>query len=98
MAVANVFLDAFDRVRGVVHKAVKGLTPDQLNARVDDRSNSISWLVWHLTRIQDDHVADAADLEQVWTGHGWSERFDLPFDDHETGYGHDDAQVSLVKV
>jgi hypothetical protein len=98
MAVADVFVDAFDRVRSVVHGAVKDLTPDQLTARVDGKSNSIAWLVWHLTRIQDDHIADAADLEQVWTADGWSERFDLPFDDTETGYGHDSEQVSQVTV
>ena len=98
MASADILIDAFERVRGQVHHVVKDLTPEQLCARVDDRSNSIAWLIWHLTRIQDDHLADAADLEQIWTGHGWSERFGLPFDDTETGYGHSTDQVSAVAV
>jgi hypothetical protein len=45
-------------------------------------------LVWHLTRIQDDHVAGVAGVEQVWTSQGWEGRFGLPFDPRDTGYGH----------
>ena len=69
-----------NRIRGLVHAVVEGLTPDQLAFRVDGQANSIAWLVWHLTRIQDDHVADAADTEQVWTAGGWAKRFALPWE------------------
>ena len=98
MASADVLADAFERVRGVVHSAVRGLTPEQLAKRVDGRANSIAWLVWHLTRIQDDHIADAAGLDQLWTAAGWVDRFGLPFDPSETGYGHSDEQVSAVRA
>jgi len=60
MSVADVFADVFGRVRDSVHATVDGLTQDQLAYRVDPAANSIAWLVWHLTRVQDDHVADAA--------------------------------------
>jgi Protein of unknown function (DUF664) len=95
---AELLIDAFGRIRGVVHRVVEGLTPEQLSFRVGDEANSIAWLVWHLTRIQDDHVADAADFEQVWTSSGWSERFALPFDDSATGYGHSSDEVASVRV
>jgi uncharacterized damage-inducible protein DinB len=91
-------IDAFDRIRQVVHGAVEGLTPDQLAFRVDDRANSIAWLVWHLTRVQDDHVADVARTEQVWTSGGWAERLGLPFPPSATGYGHSPDDVAAVKV
>jgi hypothetical protein len=98
MASADVLVDAFERVHEVVHHVVDGLTPEQLAMRIDGKSNSIAWLIWHLTRIQDDHIADAADLEQIWTSKGWNERFGLPFNDSETGYGMGDKQVAEVKV
>jgi uncharacterized damage-inducible protein DinB len=91
-------IDAFDRIRQVVHGAVEGLTSDQLAFRVDDRANSIAWLVWHLTRVQDDHVADVARTEQVWTSGGWAERLGLPFPPSATGYGHSPDDVAAVKV
>lgn len=98
MTVAELLTDAFGRVRGEVHQAVDGLTPDQLAYRVDADANSIAWLVWHLTRIQDDHVADVAGLPQVYTERGWAERFGLPFDDADHGYGHSSEQVTQVQV
>jgi len=79
MNVADRLVDGFGRVRENVHAAVEGLTAEQLRTRLDDEANSIAWLVWHLTRVQDDHVADVAGTEQVWTGQDWLSRFGLPF-------------------
>lgn len=98
MTIAEQFVDAFHRVRDAVHPAVQGLSPDQLAVRLDSQANSVAWLVWHLARIQDDHVADAAGREQVWTARGWMSRFDLPFDASATGYGHGPDDVGQVRV
>lgn len=98
MTSADLLSDAFGRIRGVVHAVVDGLDDEQLAYRVDGRANSIAWLVWHLTRIQDDHVADVAGTEQAWTADGWAERFALPFDVADTGYGHGATDVAAVKV
>jgi hypothetical protein len=95
---ADLLADAFGRIREVVHAVVDGLTPEQLAFRVDARANSIAWLVWHLTRIQDDHVAGAVQTEQVWTSQGWAERFALPFGRLATGYGHRADQVAAVRA
>ena len=95
---AELLVDAFGRIRGVVHRVVDGLTAEQLAMRVDPEANSIAWLVWHLTRIQDDHLADAFQTGQVWTSQGWVERFGLPFDPTDTGYGHRAADVAAVRV
>jgi hypothetical protein len=98
MTSAELLAEAFGRVREIVHAVVDGLTPEHLAFRVDDDANSIAWLVWHLTRIQDDHVADVAGTEQVWTSQGWFERFGLPFDPGATGYGHSRDDVAAVRV
>jgi hypothetical protein len=93
---AELLVDGFGRVKDAVHRAVDGLAPEQLAYRVDAEANSIAWLVWHLTRVQDDHVADVAGLPQVWTALGWAERFGLPLDRSATGYGHRSAEVALL--
>jgi uncharacterized damage-inducible protein DinB len=98
MTSAELLVDTFGRIREVVHRVVDGLTPEQLAFRVDPEANSIAWLVWHLTRIQDDHVADAAQAEQVWTSEGWVERFGLPFHPRATGYGHRADDVAAVQM
>jgi hypothetical protein len=96
MTSAELLTDAFGRVRHTVHQAVDGLTAQQLAARLDDEANSIAWLCWHLTRVQDDHVADAFAVPQVWPE--FSERFELPFALTETGYGQSSRQVALVRI
>ncbi|MFD9976803.1 DUF664 domain-containing protein [Streptomyces sp. NPDC059017] len=95
---AELLEDAFGRIRETVHDAAGGCAPDLLHARVDPGANTIAWLVWHLTRVQDDHVADAAGREQVWLSQGWESRFGLPFPPDATGYGHTRAQVAKVRV
>src|SRR5579885_1409506 len=97
MTPAELLIDAFGRIRSGVQETVEGLTPDQLVARPGEGANSIAWLVWHLTRIQDDHIAHVADLDQVWTAQDWHGRFGLPFDPSETGYGHQSADVEQVR-
>jgi uncharacterized damage-inducible protein DinB len=98
MHAKDILIDAYSRIREEVHAAVDGLSPDELNARPADGTNSIAWLVWHLTRVQDDHVADAAGLDQVWLSQDWQKRFGLDLPRHDTGYGHSPAQVAEVRV
>jgi hypothetical protein len=94
----GVLIDAFGRVRGIVRHTVTHLSLDDLTYRPDPDANSIAWLVWHLTRIQDDHVADVAGTEQVWVEAGWADRFGLPFTVETTGYGQTSEEVAQVKV
>jgi uncharacterized damage-inducible protein DinB len=96
MSSAELLTDAFGRVRETVHEAVDGLSEGQLAARLDDDANSVAWLCWHLARVQDDHLADAFGVDQVWPR--FAERFGLPFGTGATGYGHSSGQVALVRV
>lgn len=95
---ADLLADAFGRVQEAVHEAVEGLTAEQSAARINGTANSIAWLVWHLTRVQDDHIADVADQEQVWFAEGFVNRFRLPLDSRAIGYGHTSDEVASVKV
>jgi uncharacterized damage-inducible protein DinB len=95
---AELLLDGFERVREAVHEVVDSLSADDLAYRVDPDANSIGWLVWHLTRVQDDHIADAAGIEQVWLAKGWVDRFGLPFKPTEHGYGQSSEDVGQVRV
>jgi uncharacterized damage-inducible protein DinB len=98
MTPADLLVDAFDRVRETVQTAVEGLTEDQLAYRPDADANSVAWLVWHLTRVQDDHIADVAGGAQIWTVGGWVERYRLPFDVDAIGYGQSSAEVGQVRA
>jgi uncharacterized damage-inducible protein DinB len=95
---SDLLVDGFDRVLENVHAAVHGLGEDALTFRPAGTGNSIAWLVWHLTRVQDDHVAEVAGTKQAWSEEGWYDRFGLPFGEQATGYGHDAGEVAAVRV
>jgi uncharacterized damage-inducible protein DinB len=98
MKTSELLIDAHSRIQEVVHDVVTGLDDKTLAARPGETANSIAWLVWHLTRIQDDHLADAGGYEQVYTADGWHDRLGLPLDAADTGYGHSPQQVGLVQL
>jgi hypothetical protein len=98
MNVSDLLADALGRVREQMPDLVAGLSDDDLAWRPDPGANSIAWLVWHLSRIEDDHVADVAGAEQAWTADGWAERFALPFATGEHGYGMSSDDVGRVRV
>jgi uncharacterized damage-inducible protein DinB len=98
MTPVDLLNDAFQRVLQTATDAVDGLTAEQLAHRPGPEANPIGWLVWHLARVQDDHVADVAGTEQVWTEHGFADRFDLPFDEAAIGFGQTSDEVGQVHV
>jgi hypothetical protein len=95
---ADLLLDAFERIREILHDVVVDLSVEDLKVRPGPDANSIAWLIWHLTRVQDDHIAHLAGTEQVWTESKWVERFGLPLDESDTGYGHSSQEVALVEA
>jgi hypothetical protein len=88
--------DLFDRVRELVVELTDDLSDEESRFRPDPEANSIGWLLWHAARIQDDHVAGLAGLDQCWPA--WRERFGLPFDAFATGYGQSAEEVGQVRV
>jgi hypothetical protein len=95
--VSDILIDAFGRIREDVHWAATGLDEAGLAYRPDADANSIAWLVWHLTRIQDDHVSDIAGWVQVWHDGPWAEQLGFAGDLRDTGYGHTAEQVAAVR-
>ncbi|WP_431965707.1 mycothiol transferase [Nocardia sp. bgisy134] len=98
MTSAQLLTDGYERVKEVVHEAVDGLGEDALTFRIDPGANTIAWLIWHLTRVQDDHLADVAGTEQAWTAQDWHGRFGLPLDERATGYGDGPDDVAVIRA
>ncbi len=92
----DLLVDTFTRVRELVEELTDGLSAEDSTWRPDPGANTRGWLLWHLTRIQDDHVAGLAGVSQAWPD--WRERFALPFSDWETGYGQSPDEVGAVRV
>jgi uncharacterized damage-inducible protein DinB len=91
-----LLLDLYGRVPPLVAEAVGGLNADQLRRSPAPGTNSIGWLVWHLTRVQDDHVSELLGSDQIWVSGDWAARCGLEPDPSNTGYGHGDEEVRSV--
>jgi uncharacterized damage-inducible protein DinB len=98
MRSSELLLYAYEQIQQTLRRAVEGLTPDELTRRPGPEANTIAWLAWHLTRVQDDHVAAVAGHEQVWTADDWVGRLGLPFPAGATGYGFSSEQVAQVSA
>ena len=93
----SLLTDGFERISELVHQTVKELTPEQLSTQIAPESNTIGWLIWHLSRGQDSQLSELAAEEQVWTSDSWCDRFGLPFDPKATGYGQSSDDVAAVR-
>jgi hypothetical protein len=92
---AAVLLDMYGRLPELVEGAVEGLTPEQLVWAPEPGANTIGWLVWHLTRVEDHSLADVMGDAQLITT--WSDRFGRPPAADDTGYGDTAEQVLSVR-
>ena len=96
--ISDIFRDAFDRVHDDLARLLEGLDAETVLWRPDADANSIGWLAWHLTRVQDDHLAGVGEIPQVWTHDHFADRFALPYPVEAHGYGQTSAEVGAFSV
>ncbi len=90
-------IDAYGRILQTLERSLKGLTRDDLDQMPNPESNSMGWLTWHLTRIQDDHIAGLMKEEQLWVRDGWHAKFNREADPKDLGFGHTPEDVAAFK-
>ncbi len=93
----DVVIEALGRIPHLLRLSLDGLTAEQLAYRPAEEANSIAWLAWHLTRVQDDHLSDLAGRPQAWIEEGWHAKFGKPADPDETGQGYTPEQVASIR-
>lgn len=97
METSELLIDSFERVRELYAATLEDLDPETAHRRLEGFGNPIVWLLWHTARVQDDHVAGLMGEKQAWSD-GWAQRFALPFDQDDIGYGHSSDDVDAVRV
>jgi hypothetical protein len=97
MDIVALLKDLYGRVPPLAADAVAGLDADQLSWAPSPGSNSVGWLIWHLTRVQDHHIAEVLEADQLWVVGYWAPRCGLEPDPTNTGYGHTAAEVRSVR-
>jgi hypothetical protein len=93
---SELLVDLYGRIPGLVRSALDGMAVDDLVHRPEGAGNSVAWLLWHQTRIQD-QLSDLLCRRQLWETGSFAERFGLAADPGDTGFGHSAAQVASVR-
>jgi len=97
MDVASLLLELYSRIPPLAQSAVDGVAPEKLIESPGRETNHIAWLIWHCARVQDHHVGEILEIDQLWIGDDWAARFGLDPDPSNIGYGHSSADVATVR-
>jgi hypothetical protein len=97
MDVSALLVELYGRIPPLARAAVDGLDPARLTEAPGVGANPVGWLVWHVARVADDHVAEILGADQLWVGGDWAGRFGLEPDPANNGYGHTAEQVAAVR-
>lgn len=92
-----LLMDGYTRISQGLERTLNGLSVDDLKWQPQPDTNNIGWLAWHLTRVQDDHIASLMGEEQLWVKDGWHAKFNRPADPKDRGFGHTPEQVAAFE-
>ncbi len=93
----ELVIDIFERISQVLKSALEDLTQEDLNQQPNPESNSMGWIVWHLTRVQDRAIADLAGEEQLWIKDKWHSSFVRLADPQDVGVGHSSEDLAAFR-
>lgn len=97
MLTRDILTEAYERINQLVHRATDGIDADGLSYRPEPGANSIAWLVWHLTRIQDDHISAIVGVPQVWADRDWATRSGIDRGPTDLGQGDGTDEVGAIR-
>ena len=99
MSATEAGLAALERNWAVVDRAPENVDDAMIEAQPNRDSNSMGWLLWHMTRVVDRFVHTwCQDAPQLWVKNGWYEKFGLGDDLNKTGQGWAREQVADWKL
>jgi hypothetical protein len=95
MEATELAIAALTRSYGILERAADGLSDEQFHHLPTPDSNSIAWLVWHLSRWKDNNASRLSGQQSVWEGQGWAEKFGMAAD--AAGMGDTPEQVAAFR-
>jgi len=97
MKAIELIAASLEESREYVAQAVAGLTPRELAFRPKPHSNSIAFLLWHVTRGEDFWISGILLGEkQLYESGGWCKKFCTP--PMDSGFGYDVAKLDAWPV
>ncbi len=99
MAGSDVIKTSLERNWGMVDRALDGLDDTMLAQQISGETNSIAWLLFHMTRVVDTFINTRLQSKpQLWIQDGWCEKCGLSDDPETTGQGWSSEKVAAWTV
>ncbi len=93
----KLICEIYERISQVTEKALDGLGMDDLNKQPNPDCNSMGWLAWHLTRVQDRAISGLTGKEQIWIKNKWYSKFNRSDDPRDFGLRHSLEDLAAFK-
>ena len=93
----DLTIEGYERVLQILKGAIKGLDQGDLDTQPQPNCNSMGWLTWHLTRVQDGSIANLMGDEQLWVKDGWHAKFNRPPKPKDTGFGQSSEDAAAFR-
>ena len=74
MTYKDAVLNGLDEFLKGLKKTVDGLTAEELRFQASPTSNHITWLVWHMSRVEDNWLTRVSGTDSVWDTGGWASK------------------------
>ena len=93
----DMMLHSYERILGSIESTLTELTNEDLSQQPQNDCNSIGWLAWHLTRVEDGHITSLMGEEQLWIKDEWYVKLNRAANPGDRGGGHTPEQVADFK-
>ena len=99
MSANRTTLSALERNWQMVKSAVSDVDEAAMAVRPNEDSNSMSWLIWHMSRVTDRFIHfRLTDKPQLWTEDAWHEKFNMPDEPNDIGMGWSNEQAAAWRA
>jgi uncharacterized damage-inducible protein DinB len=97
MQLAEAIVKSLEQSQGYLIKALDGLTQEEAAWSPTAESNSIAFILWHMTRVEDFFVIHVIQREiELYEAEGWREKLGTPAKD--TGFDYTLEQLRAWPV
>ena len=95
MSATETAMSDLERNWSMAGRALEDVDDVILRSQPNNQSNSMGWLLWHMSRIVDRFVHTGCQSSpQLWIKDTWYNRFGLDDDINNTGMGWNEEQVA----
>jgi uncharacterized damage-inducible protein DinB len=96
MTYKDAVLNGLDEFLQGLKKAVDGLTAEELRFQASPTSNHITWLVWHMARVEDSWLTRVSGTDSVWDTGGWAAKTGLTGEEYQRGNSRTIEEVTAM--